>query len=258
MRLFFSRYRILSLQLNCCISTAYLFSKCIPYLRDTETLCLCFSCCKDPSPLPFHVIYLDSLRSLKLLRLSSCVLMAQLSWKSYSLHTLDLNSVKICYASLECILSNCLRLHSLTITECDCPSKISISGPNLPLESLIIHYCRGIQAIQFSAPNLTVFDFKNEELVTLKFNHVPQLKTLHIVQGKNSIPLVFGELFYQPQTFSELRQLELSVCCTFRINLLSLTTYLQSCPLLQEFLLDLHNLDYEGGSELRESSKFHH
>lgn len=273
-------YKIRSLQLECCLPNRSDFQECFYHLQHSgvEALYLRFYCRKErkqtqEQQLCFPLDHLYLLPSLNLLRLSLCILQPEFGCKSCSLQTIQLKSVKVFPAALECILSACLRLHSLSICECDCPSKISISGPDLPLKSLIIQYCEGVEEIELHATNLIVLDFKNREMVNFIFDHVPQLQTLHFnVQGKNSTSRVFGasdnELpnlrsltlvttgsFYQESSklmrlgvgvFMELRQLKLYVCCTPKINLVSLMIpILQSCPLLREFHLDLQNLNYE-------------
>ncbi|KAI3465154.1 hypothetical protein Pfo_021817 [Paulownia fortunei] len=209
--------------------------------------------------------------SLEYLELILCSLQPNLKSQCNSLKSLRLTRVTTLPGSLECILSNCLNLHSLTINYCKLPSKLCFRGPNLQLKSLVIQFCEGVEEIEFYASNLITFEFLNPEMVNFIFDYVPQLQSIYLsLLNKNVMSYVCERLakdlphlksltfdtkgdFYQESRtpmginlFNNLKRLELSLCCTHETNLLSLTPFLHSCPLLQELHLATTLLEYNG------------
>ncbi|KAG8378260.1 hypothetical protein BUALT_Bualt08G0119100 [Buddleja alternifolia] len=177
-----------------------------------------------------------------------------------SLETIRLMYVRGLPGALEFILSNCLSLQSLTIRDCEFPSKLYICGPNLQLKTLIISDCKGVREIEFYASNLITFEFQNHEMVNFVFDHVPQLQNFYIDLFKeNVMSYVCGRLakdlppqlksltfvsegdFNQESIpvginmFGNLKRLELRLIGPHKSDLLSLTLFLHSCPLLEEF-----------------------
>ncbi|KAH6791705.1 hypothetical protein C2S52_002182, partial [Perilla frutescens var. hirtella] len=268
--------KIISFQLKICLTKSYAnqFEQCIYSLGKlgVEELILHLSCCTRPSYLPFSCHLLSKLPSLKYLLLGTCSLLPNLKSICSSLQILHLTFVTIVPGSLECILSNCLGLHSLSIRDSHCPTKLCFHGPDLQLKTLIMEYCEGTTEIEFYASNLATFEFQNLEMVNFVFGYVPQLETIYLsFKCKNIMSYVFGKLsedsphlksltfeteggFCQLstrhmwmgiKTFCILRRLDLSVYCTPETNLSALTPFLESCPLLQEFHLDLRNMEYD-------------
>ncbi|KAH6831755.1 hypothetical protein C2S53_008374 [Perilla frutescens var. hirtella] len=273
-----SGFKIRYFDLQLCLAESYTnqFEQCIYSLGKSgvEELTLYFSCCRRPSYTSFSFHLLSKLPSLKHLSLSKCSLQPQphLNRKCYSLQTLHLTCVTLEPGSLECILSNCLLLHSVTIHLCQCPPKLCIRSPNLKLNTLIITLCIGIREIEFYSSSLITFEFGCQEMARFVFDYVPQLETVCLsndMNWNNIMSYVVGKLsedlphlksltfetigdFDKESTglmslgmitFSNLRHLDMSVCCTPRTNLLAFTPFLETCPLLEELHFDARNME---------------
>lgn len=252
------------------------FQHCISYLGKlgVEKLVLSLSCTSTHkhSRVSFPYELISETPSLKDLTLFHCSLQSSIKSKCYFLQTLFLVEVTLLPGSLECILSNCLSLHSLTIFCCSCPPKLSVHGPpSLQLKTLNVECCSALTEIELCATNLTTFKCSNYRMVNLIFDHVPQLETMYISffgVGINMMPYVFGEfpkslphikslnltnsggfgqesVLMAMETFGNLRRLEICVGCMARTDLMALTPYLESCPLLEELLLNLANMQYK-------------
>ncbi|GFP86885.1 fbd-associated F-box protein at5g60610, partial [Phtheirospermum japonicum] len=279
---FFSHYsgsKIRSLSLNCCLNKSYM-EQCIYSLGklDVEELILFFCCCWNPRGVSFSCHLFSMIPSLRHCMLASCTLTPNLKSPlcNTTCTTLDLRIATILVGSLDCILSNCLSLHSLCISICNSPSKLCFRGPNLPLKTLIIEQCEGLEEIEIYASNLVTLEYKsrdNLKMINFIFDHVPRLQTLYLApEGRNLMSYVFGRLpkdlpqlkyltfdskgdFDQRlmrmgiETFSKLTRLELKIFVTHRTNLLALGPFLESCPLLQEFHLEAYNLSCEGAKQ---------
>ncbi|KAL9173459.1 hypothetical protein ABFS82_03G115900 [Erythranthe guttata] len=199
---------------------------------------------------------------LKKIELSNCYLQSSLrSQCNNSIQNLVLMDVSVSPGAIESVLSNCLKLHSLMMTGCACPSKLSFCGPHLELKSLYIMECEGVKEIEFYASNLVIFEFTNPVQVDFIFDHVPQLQSTYIyIFEKNIFPYVCGKLavdlpdlkslnfatrgdnFQESRInmFGNLRRLYINVYSLPKIHLLWLTSFLHSCPLLQEFHLTMN------------------
>lgn len=274
----YSGSKIYSFSLRCCLTESRKgqYEECIYSLGKlgVEELHLSLSCCVlRPSYISFPCHLLSKLPSLKYLSLTTCSLQPSLKSKCYSLQTLAFQLSVLVPGSIECILSNCLSLHSLTILRCHCPPKLCFRGPNIQLKTLIIRDCEGTTEIQLYASNLTLFEWKNRAMVNFVFDYVPQLESMYFELPNNiggfeyMAQYVFGELpkhvprlksltfntggyFYKDrvpmgmETFGNLRRLAIFVACEPRTNLLELTPYLESCPLLEELQLNVANMDH--------------
>ncbi|KAI3458654.1 hypothetical protein Pfo_015317 [Paulownia fortunei] len=267
--------KIRSFDFHCCLtqSNSGKFKQCIFSLGKSgiEKLILQFCCKLQCSDLLFSCQLLSHMPSLEYFELILCSLQPNLKSQCNSLKTLRLTRVTALPGSLECILSNCLSLQSLTIDYCKFPSKLCIRGPSLQLKSLVIQVCEGVEEIEFYASNLIIFEFLNPEMVNFIFDYVPQLQSIYLsLFDKNVMSYVCERLakdlphlnsltfdtqgdFYQESSrptginlFNNLKRLELSLCCTHETNLLSLTPFLHSCPLLQEFHLATTLSEYNG------------
>ncbi|KAL9173311.1 hypothetical protein ABFS82_03G105300 [Erythranthe guttata] len=194
---------------------------------------------------------------LKDFKLGFCYLQPSLRIQSNSLQSLSLEYVTLCPGAIECVLSNCLRLDCLKINYCKCPSKLSICGPDLKLKSVYVSCSEGIEEVELYASNLVVFEFFNCELVNFKFNHVPKLKGTYLGSSeKNFVPYIFNVKF-RINMFSNLRRLHVLISSRQKFNLLLLTPLLQSCPLLQDFLLNMFTVEYDGPVEKKHDVVFH-
>ncbi|CAH9136568.1 unnamed protein product [Cuscuta epithymum] len=199
------------------------------------------------------------------------------SVSNHKLQTLELRGVTLLPGSLEFVLSTCLRLRSLYIGKCETPSKLCIgwADTDLQLKSLVVEYCRGVEEIEIYAANLQTLEFQGNKMVYIRFDQAPLLQSLYLsIESENMMAHVFGRLakdvsslksltfdckgdFYQEsqrlmrmggiEKFSKLRRLELNVNCMPKTDLLALTPFLQSCPLLQEFHLNVYDPTYDCG-----------
>ncbi|EYU22801.1 hypothetical protein MIMGU_mgv1a027039mg [Erythranthe guttata] len=258
--------KIHSFRLKGCLnkSSTDRFEQCISFLgrMGVEKIfleCCCRSVILD---LSFSCHFFSKMPFLKKLELSKCSLQSSLrSQCNNSLQNLVLTDVRVSTGAIECVLSNCLKLHSLMMTRCVCPSKLSFCGSHLELKSLYIMKCEGVKEIEFYASNLVLFEFTNRVHVDFIFNHVPQLQSTYIsALEKNILPYVCGKLavdlpdlkslnistkcdnFQESRInmFGNLRRLYINVYSLPKSHLLWLTSFLHSCPLLQEFHLTMN------------------
>ncbi|GFQ03977.1 putative F-box protein at1g67390 [Phtheirospermum japonicum] len=118
--------------------------------------------------------------SLEHFALRYCSLQPNLKTPCNSLKTLKLSKVKGPPGSLECILSACVSLCSLTIKMCEFPSKLCFRGPNLQLKCITIHDCDGLEEIEFYASNLMTLEFYSINMVKFIFDYVPKLESIYL------------------------------------------------------------------------------
>ncbi|GFP96147.1 hypothetical protein PHJA_001758800 [Phtheirospermum japonicum] len=267
-----SSSKIRSFKLRCCLTNLDLnqFENCICSLGKSGlerlTLSFCNCCMSSDNNHPFPSRLLSEMPSVNYFRLVGYFLKPNLTTKySNLLQTLSLTCVKAFPGGLECVLSNCSMLQSLSAVYCVFPSKIRFCGPNLPLKSLMMGSCQGIEEIEFYASNLVTFDFHHSQVVNFIFDHFPHLQSIYLeIKNNNIMPYVFGKLatdlprleslsfasradpIYQVNTgigtFRELRRLEMHLFGPPKINLLAVIPILESCPHLLEFHLDTANL----------------
>ncbi|GFP81390.1 F-box/LRR-repeat protein 13 [Phtheirospermum japonicum] len=267
----------------CCLTKSYAdrFEAIIRYLGTTASIrklavhCCCSlrSCTRS-----FSGRLLCETPSLSSLELNVSILQPNLKISEsnkYSLQIIRLSNVTLREGALDCILSNCLILHSLRIDYCEFScSKLCFRGPNLRLKHLNIEECRGgVEEIEFYASNLITFEFQNRKVVKFIFDHVPHLQSIylgffyrniiHYVRARlpmllpphqpKSLTLASASDVYQisrrtrTNTFSNLRQLRLRLWYTAYVNLLLvMIPFLQSCPCLEEFHLDTESVECNG------------
>ncbi|XP_012853428.1 PREDICTED: F-box/FBD/LRR-repeat protein At5g22660-like [Erythranthe guttata] len=269
-----SSYKIHSFRLVCCLdkSVTSRFERCISSLGrlDLEKLFLDFRCSPRTvytiSDLSFSCHLFSKMPSLKCFELSRCCLQpcsgSQFN-NNNSLQTIVLMNVTVYPGAVECILSECLRLHSLTIAVCVGPLKLRFCGPHLELKYLYISSCAGAEEIELHASNLLVFEFCGDRMINLIFDHVPQLQSVYLsAYSKNIVPYVFGRLaldlphlkslnFSTSEIWrcnikdmkinmhSNVRRLYINMQGLSKIDLRLLTSILQHCPILQEFHLNV-------------------
>ncbi|GFQ02442.1 putative F-box/FBD/LRR-repeat protein at1g78760 [Phtheirospermum japonicum] len=233
----------------------------------------------DPFSFSCHLI--SQMPTLKLLSLVRCSLASlKLTQSNNSLlQVLSLTRVTVADGALECILSNCLSLHSLEFSDCALPSKLFIRGSNLQLKTFCIIGCWDMEEIEFYASNLVTFEFKSPEVANFLFDHVPKLQNIFLdLKYENTMSYVCAKLvkdmphlkylifstegdIYQVcsrtmriNTFSNLRQLSLrlyAISSPDRVDLLLMTSFLEKCPLLQEFHLDCDFLKCDDGQKAK-------
>ncbi|XP_012855067.1 PREDICTED: FBD-associated F-box protein At5g60610-like isoform X1 [Erythranthe guttata] len=236
-----------------------------------EKLALSCGCYLRASVVEISVYNLSQITSLQYLKLSLCTLVPISNTQYSSLQIISLSHVKIKDGTIESIFSNCLVLRSLRIGNCKCPSKLCFKGPNLQLKSLCINNCKGVNRIEFDASSLVLFEFSGREMVDFIFEHVPQLQSISLYTFKeNNVPYACSRLakdlprlksltfvargdHFQGSVksmginmFNNLRRLDLSLYSGSQIDLLLLTSFLRSCPLLQEFHLNTNFVDIIG------------
>ncbi|GFP89756.1 putative F-box/LRR-repeat protein at3g58880 [Phtheirospermum japonicum] len=280
-----SGFKIRSLELSCCLMKSNTFEQFIHSLGrlGIQRLVIYHSCCLDSIDLSFSCHFISQMPSLRFLELEGCSLrpmptsvkLTQSNNNSSSLQLLRLNGIDVHAGALECILANCLSLHSLSIYGCNLPSNLSLCGPNLQLKSLWMACCEGVEEIELYASNLATFEINNPEVVNFIFDHVPKLQNMFVSFLNRNImssvctklvrdlphlkSLIFhtkGDIYQVSSrtmgfnTFGNLRQLSLHLYLTKRVNLLSLAPFLERCPLLQEFHLDTEFLEYVDGGEV--------
>ncbi|KAL3655253.1 hypothetical protein CASFOL_001039 [Castilleja foliolosa] len=271
---------IRSFYIRCCLteSCTHTLEQCIYSLGDLgiEKLTL-ESFLHYPCPdfdFPFSCHLLSHMPSLKYFKLKWFSLQLNLKSQCNSLTTLRLSNIRAPLGSLECILSNCLSLRTLTIKMCKVPSKLFFCGPNLQLKCIALLDCgEALEEIVFEAPNLTTFDFEGYEIINFIFNHVPQLQTIYISSYHGDMPNFYQRLreklphlktlllddcrdLYQDggidvgvNMFHNLKRLELALSYKHSLNMFSLTSVLHACPRLQEFLLSTMIVIYEWPEE---------
>lgn len=194
--------KIHHLDLNLCLHDESVFEKleeCIYSIGKSgiERLPLSFCCdyCGKAQFLPYRII--SEIPSLRYLRLSCCTLYPSLKIQCDSLIKITLAQVKILPGAIECVLSNCLSLQTLTLTCSKSPSKkLCFRGASLQLKALVISYCVGLEEIEIYASNLVVFEFEGTKMVNFIFDHVPHLHSffLHIDEEGHVIPYVVQKL----------------------------------------------------------------
>ncbi|KAL7118128.1 hypothetical protein ACP275_03G115700 [Erythranthe tilingii] len=272
-------------RLQCCLDRSVndRFEQCISSLGRLGVEELCLTCCcgsdEETSDLSFSCHLFSEMPSLKYLRLSKCSLQPSFRIQYNSLQTLVLMFVEVSRGAIECILSNCLKLQSLSINCCKCPHKLSVRGPHLELKRLYVDSCQGVEEIELYASNLVLFLLDSRKMVNLRFDHVPQLQSMILYVVENIVPYVFGRLaidvphlksmhfvtkenslqgirYMGIDTLSNLRQLDANMDLS-KINLLSLVLILQRCPLLQKFALNTNGIGNEPEVEEQQPIVFH-
>ncbi|KAL3641295.1 hypothetical protein CASFOL_016263 [Castilleja foliolosa] len=245
-------------------------------LLGIESLSLHYSTASSDRLFPCLII--SKIPSLTYLSLEYCTLLRAFDHvltQSNSLQVLRLVGVTVRTGALECILANCLSLHSLSMDICEIGSKLIIRGPNLKLKSLCVRGCIDLEEIELYASNLATFEFESLDMVNIRFEHVPELESMFLdcenVTTMSNVcknlvrvlphmkSLIFGTKgdIYQViisevicsrsmgiNTFSNLTQLSMHLESTKGVNLLSLVLFLESCPLLQEFHLNTELVEY--------------
>ncbi|GFP89795.1 putative F-box/FBD/LRR-repeat protein at5g44950 [Phtheirospermum japonicum] len=288
-----SGFKIRSLKLSCCLMKLLHTDRYEQFIYSLgrlgiEKLVLRCSCCQNPSDLSFSCHLLSQMPSLRYFDLFDCSLHQMPSLKYFevglcslhhpmpaslkltqsnnSLQVLRLNRVIVVDGALECILSNCLSLDSLSIESCEFPSKLFIRGPNLQLKRLRIDFVTGVEEIELYASNLVRFEFRSNEVVNFRFDHAPKLENISLdFQNQNAMSYVRtrlvkdlphlkslfvaskGDIYkvsMKNQTLRNLRQLKLHIYVTKVLSLLTLAPFLKSCPVLQEFHLDTEFVEY--------------
>ncbi|XP_075478982.1 F-box/LRR-repeat protein At3g03360-like [Primulina tabacum] len=84
-----------------------------------------------------------------------------------SLQVLRLDNIVFTSEAVQCMLSHCSSLQSLSLRYCELPSKLRIHGPDLQLKSLTIYQCKFVQEIDLSATNLINFEIYNSRSTCL-------------------------------------------------------------------------------------------
>ncbi|KAL3641288.1 hypothetical protein CASFOL_016256 [Castilleja foliolosa] len=186
--------------------------------------------------------------------------------QSNSLQELNLCGVTVLNGTLECILANCLSLHSLSMEICTVPSKLIFRGPNLELKSLSVSFCVCIEEIELCASNLATFKFESVEMVNIRFDHVPKLESMFLdytqengydddrtdllivkdlppmksfsFSTTNSLREVFSSLSMWINKFRNISQLSIHLHSTGSADFVLLARVFESCPRLQEFQLN--------------------
>ncbi|KAL7155902.1 hypothetical protein ABFS83_03G107300 [Erythranthe nasuta] len=216
----------------------------------------------------FSLDLLLKMPSLKYLALISCYLKPSLRSQCNSLQFLSLSHVTFLPGVMDCILSNCSRLRSLSLEYCKCPSKLSIRGPNLELNYLRVNICKDVEEIELCASNLEKFEFTSREIVNMVFEHVPKLQSVVYLEiyKKDVVPYVFGKLakdlpqlkslsfrtkpdIFQVNSmytmminmFNNVRQLYIRLDYAEKTDLFLLSPFLKRFPLLEEFHLHVNN-----------------
>ncbi|KAL6571572.1 hypothetical protein OROHE_003215 [Orobanche hederae] len=269
-------------KLCCCLAESHThdtFEQCISSLGKLgiEKLILQLSCKNLAPEFSFSCHLLSQMPSLQYFTLRYCSLQPNLQYSCNSLKMLKLSKVKGPPGSLECILSNCLSLCSLTLKRCDFPSKLCFRGPNLKLKCLSIHDCDGLTEIEFYASNLMIFELYSIHMVNLIFEYVPQLQSIYLSaifeevmpyvcrRLVNELPHLktllldnIEEFFEQGGStdmginmfkFNNLKRLDLGMFHVYTFNLFDLTPLLHSCPLLEEFHLSADAAYYNWADE---------
>ncbi|KAG8380453.1 hypothetical protein BUALT_Bualt06G0016900 [Buddleja alternifolia] len=286
--------KITSFELLCCSPRFFLDSYCklFRYFSKVgvEQLNLSYSCfpvCpvssnKGPT-FPCHQL-LSETPSLKYLRLGGFFVKKSTFENSCnSLNTLKLHCVSLAHGAVECILSNCLSLKSLTMLYCRLPPKLGIHGSNLLLDFLMIELCENLEEINLHATNLITFKYSDSKMSEIVFDHVPLLQNLSIgLYGDNAIPYVFGELtkdlhqlkrlsfitgakYYQGldkipgviNTLSNLKELVLYVSSDHEFDLQKISLFFDACPVLQKFYLVTTRAAFDG-QRVAKGSGVHH
>lgn len=194
--------KIHSFNLNCCLHDDSVIEKleqCIYSVGKSgvERLLLSFCCewCNEDHSIPYRII--SEVPSLRYLKLSYCTLHPSLKTQCNSLIDITLAYVTLLPGAIECVLSNCFRLLTLTISHSECPSKkLCFRGTCLRLKTLTILFCEGIEEIEIYASNLAVFEFESTKVVNFMFDHVPCLHSFYIYIDKeeNLMPYVVQKL----------------------------------------------------------------
>ncbi|KAG8380461.1 hypothetical protein BUALT_Bualt06G0017800 [Buddleja alternifolia] len=286
--------KITSFDLMCCSSRFFLasFCKLFRYFGEVglEQLILSYSCA-PVSPLssnkgptfPCHQL-LSTTPSLKYLQLRGFLVQNSRFENSCNfLNTLSLCCVTLGPGAVECILSNCLSLKSLTMLQCMLPPKLCIHGSNLLLEFLMVEVCYNLEEINLHAMNLITFEYLDVKMSKIVFNHVPLLQNLSIsFYGDNAIPYVFGQLtkdlhqlkrlsfstspkYYQGldeipsviNTLNNLMELVLHVPWDLEFDLQKISLFLDACPGLQKFYLVTKGAAFDG-QRVAKPSGVHH
>lgn len=191
---FRSGSKIHYLNLACCVeqSDTERFEQCVYSIGGSgiEKLVLTFR--YQGLPFPCHLI--SEMLSLRQLCLSICTLKPSLKSHRNSLEILWLSDVALYPGAIECVLSNCLRLQTLSISRCISPVKLSFRRPHLQLKALLIYACEGVEEIDMYASILVVFEFMNSRKVNFKFDHVPQLQSVYLyIPRKDIVPMLVGK-----------------------------------------------------------------
>ncbi|XP_073314106.1 F-box/FBD/LRR-repeat protein At1g51370-like isoform X1 [Primulina huaijiensis] len=181
-----------------------------------------------------------------------------------SLQVLELDFIAFTSEAVQCMLSNCSSLQSLSLRFCALPSKLLIHGLDLQLKSMTIYDCKFVEEIDLSAINLINFEIYSASILKLSFSHVPLLQTLVIeFYGSEVTPYVFGKIakdvphlesmvftsyasFFEGRKLdrvisklSNLRHLVLILRYHNKLDLSELVVFLDACPLLLKLQLSM-------------------
>ncbi|KAL3827941.1 hypothetical protein ACJIZ3_016743 [Penstemon smallii] len=156
--------------------------------------------CHATGPVPlFSWHLLSEASSLNFVGLHGFYLQPELRNQSYNpIKIIELHRSTLAPGGLECILSSCPSLESLTISKCFHPSKLCILSPKLTFLRIELCFYSNLNDIELRAINLSTFEYIDCEMRTLKFTSVPSLESLYIsLYGKsvqNVVPHVFLQL----------------------------------------------------------------
>ncbi|KAL3843444.1 hypothetical protein ACJIZ3_000847 [Penstemon smallii] len=219
--------------------------------------------CKASFPGPdFSWHLLSEASSLENVRLCGFSLQSELLINQcYPIKALHFHRVRFAPGTLECILSSCPSLRSLTIVKCIFLfSKLRIHSPSLTLLRMKLWVPSQVGEIELDAINLNSFEYVDCVMRKLLFTSVPLLERLSITLYGNIIePNVFGllpadltqvkSLYYQISDLQEYKKCELNnkVLSNLRevffilvkpeCDLPKITSIFDTCPLLQKFHL---------------------
>ncbi|KAL6146874.1 hypothetical protein ACLB2K_057551 [Fragaria x ananassa] len=155
---------------------------------------------------------------LKHLKLSACHLLLSPQSSFNCLKTLELKNLALDQTSLDAVISSCFDLEWLTLDECELPRTLRVC--NARLRGLRFLYCWETHTIELDAAQLQAFEFRGRWL-ELSFLVVPPLERVH-----------FGSQYME-------------------FDLLSITSVLNACPMLQKLHLamSLHSVCSESGKK---------
>ncbi|KAL3843447.1 hypothetical protein ACJIZ3_000850 [Penstemon smallii] len=219
---------------------------------------------KDHEPyFSWNLLYEAS--SLEKVSLNNFNLKLELMNSCYPFKVLEFHCVDFAPGAIECIVSSCPSLTTLTLTECTLPSKVCIHNPKLTLLRIELDFpTRQDREIDIHAINLNSFEYKDCRRRRLTFSCVPSLERLSITLNGNGIrPSVFGQLMedlppvktlYYENSDIDLQEYKICelnntllrnlrelffILIKPECKLLRITKIFDACPLLQKFHLML-------------------
>ncbi|PIA46910.1 hypothetical protein AQUCO_01500442v1 [Aquilegia coerulea] len=226
---------------------------------------------------PCNLLSHGKLPQLKHLCLQSCALRPSPDSTNIfnSLKTLDLNMVPL-EEDLNCILSGCVTLEWLRLTNCKLPVSFFICAQYLCLKSLILDECHGAKKIEISRP-LTAFEYIGG-MTNLSFVGAPSIEKVKLMlmrayaRGTDymfhglakelpslqrlSLSLFTRDMMSIPENmtkFYHLKELDLIVILSLDFDLLSVISILNAVPCLHTLNLAIR---YSGPSSLQEKRRY--